>query len=167
MRDNLRTEIAALAPRLRRFAYALCGNRDDGDDLVQSACLKALGRLDQFEPGTRLDSWMFRIVQTTFLDERRSRRRRGHGAHDPEAIDRLSDGGVGSRSAEDRLTLQRVRLAIGELPDDQKAVVILVSIEGYSYNEAAQTLEIPVGTVMSRLSRARARLLPLVRGDGT
>lgn len=162
MRDELKTQIAALAPRLRRFAYALCGDREEGDDLVQSACLKALGRLDQFQPGTRLDSWMFRIIQNTFLDERRARARRG-GPGDPDAVERLSDRGLGARSAEDRLTLERVRAGIAALPDDQRAVMVLVAIEGYSYKEAAEALETPVGTVMSRLSRARARLLPLVR----
>ncbi|MGD1867984.1 MAG: RNA polymerase sigma factor [Neomegalonema sp.] len=163
MPDALKGEIAALVPRLRRFAYALCGSREDGDDLAQTACLKAISRLDQFELGTRLDSWMFRIVQTTFLDERRRSSRRG--VNDPEAGDRLSDGGVGARSSEDRMTLERVREAIAELPDEQRAVVVLVAIEGYSYKEAAAVLETPVGTVMSRLSRARARLLPLVREE--
>ncbi|MEO1120944.1 MAG: sigma-70 family RNA polymerase sigma factor, partial [Pseudomonadota bacterium] len=81
------------------------------------------------------------------------------------AVDRLSDGGVGARSSEDRMTLERVREAIAELPDEQRAVVVLVAIEGYSYKEAAAVLETPVGTVMSRLSRARARLLPLVREE--
>ena len=162
MRDELKMQIAALAPRLRRFAYALCGDREEGDDLVQSACLKAIDRIDQFQSGTRLDSWLFRIVQTTFLDERRARSRRG-GPGDPDAVDRLSDHGLGARSAEDRLTLERVRGAIAALPEEQRAVMILVAIEGYSYKEAASALETPVGTVMSRLSRARARLLPMVR----
>ena len=63
MSDEIRAEIAALVPRLRRFAYAICGNRQEGDDLVQTACLKALSRLEQYQRGTRLDSWMFRIIQ--------------------------------------------------------------------------------------------------------
>ena len=75
MSDELKVEIAALVPRLRRFAYALCGNREEGDDLVQTACVKALSRLEQYEPNSRLDSWMYRIVQNTYIDLVRHRGR--------------------------------------------------------------------------------------------
>lgn len=160
MPDSFRDDIAALIPRLRRFAHALCGDREDGDDLVQTACIKALSKSEQFTPGTRLDSWMFRIVQTTFLDDRRRAARRGP-VHDPDT-EVLSDAGLGAASAEDRLTLARVRTEIAALPPDQRAVIALVALEGCSYKEAAHILEIPVGTVMSRLSRARARLAHLV-----
>lgn len=160
MTDGFRDDIAALIPRLRRFAHALCGNREDGDDLVQTACIKALSRAEQFTPGTRLDSWMFRIVQTSFLDDRRRAARRGP-LSEPEA-EALSDGGRGAASVEDRLTLARVRAEIAALPPDQRAVMALVALEGYSYREAARILDAPVGTVMSRLSRARARLAHLV-----
>lgn len=161
MNDDIRGEIAALVPRLRRFAYAICGNREEGDDLVQTACVKALSRLDQYERGTRLDSWMFRIVQNSHIDAIRSRKRAG-GPTDPEALERLSDQGQGARRNEHRMLLARVRDAITELPDDQRAVMALVAIEGYSYKETAAILETPIGTVMSRLARARARLMPLV-----
>jgi RNA polymerase sigma-70 factor (ECF subfamily) len=148
-----------LIPRLRRFAYALAGSKDEGDDLVQAACERALGRLDQFEPGSRLDSWMFRIVQTIWLD--RGRRRRTRGAEiDPELV-ALSDHGAGARRAEDRLTLAAVRDAVAALPEDQRSVIALVAIDGRSYREAADVLGVPVGTVMSRLARARAKLAPL------
>ena len=161
MNDDIRGEIAALVPRLRRFAYAICGNREEGDDLVQTACVKALSRLDQYERGTRLDSWMFRIVQNSHIDAIRSRKRAG-GPTDPEVLERLSDQGQSARRNEHRMLLARVRDAITELPDDQRAVMALVAIEGYSYKEAAAILETPIGTVMSRLARARARLMPLV-----
>lgn len=161
MEDDIRGEIAALVPRLRRFAYAICGNRDEGDDLVQTACVKALSRLEQYQPGTRLDSWMFRIIQTTFIDATRRRKRRGEQV-DPELLERISDDGRGADQNEHRLLLARVRTAIAALPEDQRAVMALVAIEGYTYKEAAIALETPVGTIMSRLSRARARLLPLV-----
>lgn len=161
MTDDIKAEIAALVPRLRRFAYALSGSREEGDDLVQTACLKALSRLDQFEPGTRLDSWMFRIVQNSHLDAMRHRGRWAVRA-DGEALESLSDGGRGAGQAEDRMLLARVRHEMAALPAEQRAVLALVGIEGFSYKEVAATLGIPVGTVMSRLSRARARLMPLL-----
>ncbi|MEO1472305.1 MAG: sigma-70 family RNA polymerase sigma factor [Pseudomonadota bacterium] len=157
MDDDLRDGIAELVPRLRRFAYALTGSREAGDDLVQNACIKALGRLDQFQRGTRLDRWMFRILRNQFIDDHRRLRRRG--VHDGgEEIDALTDGGLAAGRAESRLHLARVRDAVAALPDEQREVLALVAIEGLSYREAAETLTLPIGTVMSRLSRARARL---------
>lgn len=161
MSEDVKREIAALVPRLRRFAYAICGNRDEGDDLVQTACVKALSRLEQYQPGTRLDSWMFRIIQTSHIDSARRRKRTG-GNSDPEVLDRLSDDGRGADQNEHRMVLAKTREAIAALPEDQRAVLVLVAIEGYSYKEAAAALETPLGTVMSRLARARARLLPLI-----
>ena len=128
---------------------------------MQTACVKALSRLDQYQPGSRLDSWMFRIVQTSHIDAIRRRKRRAEQS-DPEMLDRLSDGGRGADRNEHRLLLAKVRSAIAALPDEQRAVMALVAIEGYSYKEAAAILETPVGTIMSRLARARARLLPLI-----
>ena len=162
MHEDIKVEMVALVPRLRRFAFSISGSRDEGEDLVQAACVKALDRLDQFQPGTRLDSWMFRIVQTTWIDRVRSRSRRGETGSEEE-LALVSDQGKGARTAENRLTLARVRQAMGTLPEDQRAVLALVAIEGYSYKAAAETLEIPVGTVMSRLARARSKLLPLLK----
>lgn len=156
MSGSVRGDLVALLPRLRRFAFTLCGNRHDADDLVQTACEKALSRLDQFQEGTRLDSWMFRIVQTTFLDSVRQ----GLAA-DPEILERVSDEGRAARQANAALHLAKVRQAVSELPEDQRSVLALVAIEGFSYREAADVLDIPQGTVMSRLSRARARLASL------
>lgn len=162
--DQIKTELATLAPRLRRFAYALCGDPEQGDDLVQTACVRALSRLAQFTPGTRLDSWMFRIIQNCFIDDRRRAKRRGVAAEiTPEW--EPSDEGVGARRAESRMELAQVRDAISQLPPEQRSVIALVAIEGRSYAEASKILGIPVGTVMSRLSRARAKLLPLISED--
>ncbi len=159
MSEAIKAELVALVPRLRRFAHAISGNREEGDDIVQSACLKALSRLDQYQPGTRLDSWMFRIVQTTYLDAVRTRSRRG--PHDgDDALDRLSDEGRDAGQTEDRLLLAKVQQGIAALPEDQRVVLVLVAIEGFSYKEAASVLSLPIGTVMSRLARARAKLLP-------
>ncbi len=128
---------------------------------MQTACVKALSRLEQYQPGTRLDSWMFRIIQTTHIDAARSRKRWA-GPSDPEVLERLSDDGRGADQSEHRMLLARVRAAIAALPDEQRAVLALVAIEGYSYKEAAAILDTPIGTIMSRLARARARLLSLV-----
>ncbi len=153
-------DLVDLVPRLRRFAYALSGSRDVGDDLVQSACERALKNAAQFVPGTRMDSWMFRIIQNLWLDQRRRLRVRG-AQIDPDLVV-LSDEGLGARQAEDRATLDKVRATVDALPEDLRLVLALVALEGHSYREAADILEIPIGTVMSRLSRARAQLLPLV-----
>ena len=128
---------------------------------MQTACVKALSRLEQFQPGTRLDSWMFRIIQTTYIDEMRSARKR-LTRDDPDAIARHSDDGSAAGRAEHRLLLVRVRAEVAALPPEQRAVMALVAIEGYSYKEAAEMLQTPIGTVMSRLARARQRLMPLV-----
>jgi RNA polymerase sigma-70 factor (ECF subfamily) len=155
---EFRRELVSLVPRLRRFALSLAGNQQDADDLVQSACEKALRNAVQFTPGTRLDSWLYRIIQTIWLDDRRKTKR--HGATvDPETVT-LSDDGKAAALPDDRMTLARARSAMLELPEAQRAVLALVAIEGLSYREAAEVLEVPIGTVMSRLARAREALLP-------
>lgn len=161
MESRFQRDLVGLVPRLRRFAFALCGSLDGADDLVQAACERALRNAASFQPGTRMDSWMFRIIQNLWLDDRRRRKVRGEQI-DPD-LAALSDEGLGAQAAEDRATLARVRAKVDELPDDLRLVIVLVAIEGRSYREAAEELGIPIGTVMSRLSRARAALLPLVR----
>jgi len=158
--DPIRRELVGLIPRLRRFAYGLTGSADEGDDLVQAACEKALTRLDQYQAGTRLDSWMYRIVQTVWIDRVRARRRRGTAA-DPEELDQIAGGNL-SRETEARLMLAKVQGAMSRLPDEQRAVLLLISVEGVSYKEAAEILDVPMGTVMSRLARARASLAKTV-----
>jgi RNA polymerase sigma-70 factor (ECF subfamily) len=158
---RFRRELVDLVPRLRRFAYALAGSKDAGDDLVQAACERALKNADRFQPGTRMDSWMFRIIQNLWLDDRRRRKVRGAEV-DPDTL-ALSDQGASARQAEDRATLDKIRATVDALPDDLRLVLALVALEGRTYREVAEALEIPIGTVMSRLSRARALLLPLVQ----
>ncbi len=156
--DTFRRNLVALVPKLRRFALSLTGNMPDADDLVQAACEKALRNIAQFVPGTRMDSWMYRIVQTLWLDDRRKLKRRGASV-DPDDV-HLSDHGKAANLPEDRMMLAQTRAAMLDLPQGQREVLALVAIEGLSYREAAETLEVPVGTVMSRLSRARDALLP-------
>jgi RNA polymerase sigma-70 factor (ECF subfamily) len=165
--ERVRAEMVALLPRLRRFARGLAGTADQADDLVQAACERAIARIEQWTPGTRLDSWMFRIVQTIWLDERRAAKvRTGEGrveaaeAADPE----LTVDGV--RRMEAHLTYDAVRRAIASLPEEQRAVMLLVCVEGQTYKEAADTLSIPIGTVMSRLARARLGLSRVLGESG-
>lgn len=157
--SDVRTQIAALLPRLRRFGRTLAHTREDADDLVQMAVEKALMRTDQWTPGTRLDSWMFRIMQTTWIDEVRARDRRSQTFVPEEEGEHV---GVASHDAQ--VDAIAVRKAIAQLGDDQRVVVGLVLVEGLSYQEAAAVLEIPVGTLTSRLARAREALQTLLGG---
>ena len=148
-------QLIAVLPRLRRFARGLTGSAAEGDDLVQAACERALAREHQYQEGTRFDSWMFRIVQTIWIDQIRARDVRKEDGD--AAAERLgSDAPV--RRIEARLALAEVRQAMGRLPPDQRAVLMLVTVEGLSYKEAAAAAGVPVGTIMSRLARARIAL---------
>ncbi|MGD9536541.1 MAG: RNA polymerase sigma factor [Alphaproteobacteria bacterium] len=152
----LRSGMEALLPRLRRFARGLTGNASDADDLVQAACVKALCNADGWTNGTRLDSWLYRIVHTAWLDELRRRRHRVSANLD-EAEEEA--GGDVVAHVEARLRLEEVERLMADLPVEQRAVLLLVCVEGLGYREAASVLGVPVGTVMSRLARARAALL--------
>jgi RNA polymerase sigma-70 factor, ECF subfamily len=148
-------QLVAVLPRLRRFARGLTGSSVEADDLIQAACERALARRHQFQEGTRFDSWMFRIVQTIWIDQIRSREVRKSDGDIGE--DRLgSDEPV--RRVEARLTLAEVRRAVDRLTPDQRAALLLVTVEGLSYKEAAEVVDVPVGTIMSRLARARIAL---------
>jgi RNA polymerase sigma-70 factor, ECF subfamily len=148
-------QLVAVLPRLRRFARGLAGTAAEADDLVQAACERALARAHQFQEGTRFDSWMFRIVQTIWIDQLRAREVRKEDGDIAE--ERLgSDAPV--RVIEARLALAEVRRAVERLPPDQRTVLMLVTVEGLSYKEAAAVADVPVGTIMSRLARARAAL---------
>ncbi len=156
MKSDPRLQIVDFLPRLRRFSYALTGDSDKGDDLVQETCARALSRINQWEPGTRLDSWMFRIAQNIWLDQRRAHKVRGDSVDLDQAYDIA--GADGRELTENRLTLQEVSKGIAELPGDQQVLIALVCVDGLSYKEAAEVLDIPIGTVMSRLARARRTL---------
>ena len=148
--------MVAFLPRLRRFAYALSGDAAQADDLAQDACVRALTHSDQWQPGTKFESWMFRITQNLWIDKRRSAKSKG--VH--QDLDSVAEpSGVDGRDVtEGRLTLAAVMQGMEVLSDDQRALMVLVCIEGASYKEAAVTLSVPIGTVMSRLARARQTL---------
>ncbi len=153
-RRALHDALVALRPRLRRFALGLCGSVDDADDLVQGAFERALERLHQWQPGTRLDSWMYRIVQTMWINQLRARRvRQAH--HDAESQNQDVHDDQAARTLQAHLTLAAVQRRLAEMPDAQRAALLLVAVEGLTYDEAAAVLGVPVGTVTSRLSRAR------------
>jgi RNA polymerase sigma-70 factor, ECF subfamily len=158
--DAIRTEMIQLLPRLRAFGRSLTGVQDQADDLVQQTVEKGLRNIDSYTPGTRLDSWLFRIMRNTWID--------GHRARRPtvtlDDVDIVSPliGEDGRDVTETRLYLAQVRQAMGRLPEDQRVILMLVCVEGLSYREVAQSLEIPEGTVMSRLSRGRLALAAML-----
>lgn len=159
--DTFSRELGALLPRLWRYAYVVCRDRDRANDLVQATCERALSRRAQFQPGTRLDAWTFTILQSIWKNDlRRESIRRGQGFVDAEEA-----GLVDTReSAEGRIFLAEVLNAVDRLPEAQKSAVYLVYVEGMSYEEAAAVLEIPAGTLTSRLVRARAKIAEMVHG---
>jgi RNA polymerase sigma-70 factor, ECF subfamily len=157
--DRLRDELSGLLPRLRRFARALTHHREDADDLVQLAVERALTRADQWEPGTRLDSWLFRIMKNAWIDEVRARTRRGAVLLPEEAGEH-----VGTSPMDAHADAMAVQQAMAHLNEDQRLVVALVLVEGLPYKEAAAVLDIPVGTLTSRLARAREHLQALLGG---
>jgi RNA polymerase sigma-70 factor (ECF subfamily) len=146
-------QLVALLPRLRHLALGLTGTVDEGDDLVQAACERALSRSQQFQPGSRLDHWMYSILRSIWIDGIRSRRRREIPV-DPSS---LADhpGGDLEAEAHARLCLAEVRRAIAALPEEQREALLLVAVEGIGYRRAAELLDLPMGTVTSRVFRAR------------
>jgi RNA polymerase sigma factor (sigma-70 family) len=159
--DGLRSEIAAMLPRLRRFARALTGQVADADDIVQIAVERALLRLDQFQPGTKLEAWLFSIVRNAWIDEARARTRRGKTFVAAEEGDRVGNDGEAEMHAKQmhaKLEANDVWAAMRTLPDDQREAIALVCIEGLAYREAAEALGVPIGTVTSRLARGREAL---------
>jgi RNA polymerase sigma-70 factor (ECF subfamily) len=158
---KLDADIADLLPRMRRFARALTYNREDADDLVQVAAERALQRQEQFTEGTRLDSWIFRIMKNAWVDEVRSRIRR-----DDLFAPQEEGEHVGDESAEAHQRRLAIDKAMSLLSDDHRTVIALVLVDGLPYKEAAEVLEIPMGTLTSRLARAREALQGLLAGTG-
>jgi len=173
--DTLRYQMVGLLPRLRRFARSLAKDPDKADDLVQAACERALGRLDQLREGTRLDSWLYRIIYTQWIDRlrRSSIRSAGLVVLSNENLNTPNDGNPGAR-LEAAIDL---RNALRTLPEDHNIALMLVCVEGYSYAETAAVLDVPAGTVASRVARARnmlgrilfeepRKVLQTLEGDG-
>jgi RNA polymerase sigma-70 factor, ECF subfamily len=157
MTDSFRTQMIELLPRLRRFALGLTADPHAADDLVQAGCERALARQHQWQEGTRLDSWMYKIMQNLWIDQKRGRAGMTE-ADDDDALQHVADERDFNRAIEAKLTLEQVTRAMAALPAGMRSVLALVCIEGLSYKEAADVLEVPIGTVMSRLARARQEL---------
>lgn len=156
----LQDQLVALLPRLRRFARSLTHHAADADDLVQLALERALQKIGQWRAGTRLDSWMFGIIHNAWIDEIRARRRRERVLAPAEAGAQVAD--AASEAPIQRLSLEA---AFAQLPEEQRAAVSLVLVEGLSYKEAAALLEVPIGTLTSRIARGRATLSALLGGS--
>jgi len=153
-------QLAALLPRLRRFAHALSRNPADADDLTQSTVERALRSQAQWQPGTRLDSWLCRIMRNLWIDTARARTRRERFEAPAELAEHV---GEDPREAiEASLDVHKVMGAMQELPAEQREVVALILIEGFGYRETSEMLDVPIGTVSSRLVRGRTALLELM-----
>jgi RNA polymerase sigma-70 factor (ECF subfamily) len=160
--SEARRQMVALLPRLRRFALVLERTPDAADDLVQASVERALIKLDQWQPDFHLDRWIFQIMKTVWLNKRR-----GAALRRTEDIDdhpnEMSVDGVGVADA--KLTLSEVRAAFDQLPEEQRQALFLVSVEGYTYQEASELLGVPVSTLVSRLVRGRATLMATQAGS--
>ncbi len=158
-------ELEALIPRLRRYAHALARHPVRPDDLLQDTLERAWARRRQWRRGTDLRAWLFTILHNTFISELRRFSVRGHDAESIDGTDQsfAQAGGLNVVPSQAGVMLD-VERALAALPVDQRAVVLLVGLEELSYREASDVLGIPVGTVMSRLSRGRARLRDLMDG---
>ena len=153
-------EMLALLPRLRRFARSLARSDADADDLSQLSVERALKARDQWQPGTRLDAWMYRIMRNIWIDETRSRTRRA-GVFAPEE-DGVHVGDDGHEAIERNVAVSEVDRAMAQLPDEQREVIALVLVEGLAYKEASEILDIPMGTLLSRLVRGRQALVQML-----
>ena len=153
-------ELSALLPRLRRFAHGLSRSPADADDLAQMTVERALRSKAQWQKGTRLDSWLYKIMRNLWIDTVRSRGRKERMEAPAEEADTL--GHDPRAGIEAGIDLNRVMAAMDRLPDEQREVVALILIEGFGYREAAEMLGLPIGTVSSRLVRGRTALLALV-----
>ena len=150
---NFGEQVGTLLPRLRRFARALTRHPQDADDLVQLAVERALTRSKQWRPDSSLTNWMLAIVRNAWIDETRSRRRRDAVlASENEAAE------VGDTGTDRDIELWSIQSALGRLPEEQRLAVALVLIEGLSYREGAQVMDVPIGTLTSRLARGRLAL---------
>lgn len=153
---EIRQRIIAFVPRLRRFCRGLARSQDEGDDLLQATVERALSRISQWQPGTALESWMFRIARNLQINAYRAASVRGVVV-DIEHADEAQAGDLDAE-LEQRSELAAVERAMDALPLQQREVLTTVVLEGFSYAEAADILEIPIGTVMSRLARGRGAI---------
>jgi RNA polymerase sigma-70 factor (ECF subfamily) len=156
---ELRALIEEQIPRLRRYARALTGDRSSADDLVQDTLERALSRFHLWRHGSDLRAWLFTIMHNIFINQARTRLRHRH-----ESLESAATLDTMQASEPDWLQLRDLDAALAQLPHEQRTVLLLVGLEQFTYEEAARVLEIPIGTVMSRLSRGRERLRTVLAG---
>lgn len=157
--SNYQREIIELLPRLRRMAWALARDGADGDDLLQRTVERALERGGERKAGVRLDLWMLRVMKNLWIDEMRTRKRWNRLVEPLPEHDVVGDEGALAEEITDSVELARIRAMVEDLPEEQRLAVKLVLLGGHSYSGAAEILEIPEGTLTSRLARGRAALL--------
>jgi RNA polymerase sigma-70 factor, ECF subfamily len=150
---EIRDGLLAAIPSLRAFAISLCGNPDHADDLVQEALTRAITRIDLFEPGTKLQAWLFTILRNHFYSEHR---KRGREVQDTEGTYAATLATLPDQ--EEKVAHQDVLAALQKLPPEQREALLLVGAEGLPYEEAAQIMGVAEGTIKSRVNRARAKL---------
>jgi RNA polymerase sigma factor (sigma-70 family) len=158
--SSFEDQLAALLPRLRRFAHGLSRNPADADDLTQLTIERALRSREQWQPGTKLDSWCYRIMRNLWIDTARAGARRA--TREAPEEEGLSVGADPRGAMDAALDLHRIMDAMGKLPDEQREIVALILIEGFGYREVSEMLSLPIGTVSSRLVRGRTALLAMV-----
>src|SRR4249920_1842421 len=157
----IRDQVLATVPSLRAFAISLCGNIDRADDLVQETLLRALAHIDSFQPGTNMPAWLFTILRNLFRSEYRKRRREVEDA-DGSYADTLKTQPEQTSHVE----FKEFTTALNKLPEDQREALILIGASGFSYEEAAEICGCAVGTIKSRVNRARQRLQELLQISG-
>lgn len=160
---SFEAQFRAIYPRLRRFAYSLTSQPADADDLLQRASERALRNFAKFEQGTRFDSWMFQLTRNLWIDTVRARGRRANREVPEEAG--LGVGHDPRPATHAAIDLQKAMHAMAELPEEQREIVALILIDGMGYRETAELLDLPIGTVSSRLVRGRKALLEML-GEG-
>ncbi|MFK7752411.1 MAG: RNA polymerase sigma factor [Sedimentitalea sp.] len=154
--QQFKTEMIGLLPRLRRFAISLTRSGPDADDLLQDACANALQKWEQYDPAQPFDRWMFRVVRNLWVSEVRKRKvRMGQGQVPAEEATELRV----EHTADETIAAKQVCEKVEDLPEGLSQPLMLVCAEGYSYREASELLGIPIGTVMSRIHRARKLLM--------
>lgn len=162
VRQDYEAALVAVVPRLRRFCVSLSGGADAGDDLTQAVLERALLKRDQFRVGTRLDFWLFRLARNLKIDMARAARSRGGPGESLDMVAELT-GEDGRDIVEVRSELSLAARALMALPEAQREVFALVVLDGLAYREAAALLDLPIGTIMSRVARARTGIEAFVR----
>ncbi len=153
---DISVALTDLLPKVWGFAWRLTCDKRDAEDLVQRTCVRVLEKQQQFRDGSSFHSWVFTITHSIWKNEIRSRQTRPVSLVDETTTENVED--VSQANAEQKIQLMQILQCIEALPEDQRAAILLVAVEGFSYKESAKILDIPIGTVMSRLARARQRI---------